>query len=348
MKKFFIFIYLCFLLIFSLCFSSCSPSSIEMKFKDRNSNYKVSDFFTFKGNFKIYYQSQGNSYNSKTVYIDYIKDNRIQLRVVTPSTVTGQVIESDNGELKLISLRDEFYYIDDLTSYVNKEPEILLKEPIQLGNSWTLPNGRKRFISGIDIDIETPIGKFKCLEVTTKSKNSTTIDYYALGLGPIKTIYKDNNLVTETVIDKVENNSKLIQIIKFYYPDNSNEMVYIKSKESFKTNDLLKDIMEKNFKDSPFNTLKLISEDTKINKLYFNYPEHTVYIDFSEDFPAWLKLNPLYEKLILQSIINTLGDYFNTDKVCITIEGDAFYSYSLQTNNSNIFYVNYKNIKEYK
>lgn len=72
-------------------------------------------------------------------------------------------------------------------------------------------------------------------------------------------------------------------------------MVYIKSKESFKTNDLLKDIIEINFKSSPFNTLKLISENTKINKLYFNYPEHTVYVDFSKDFPTWLKLNSLYE-----------------------------------------------------
>ncbi|SKA84814.1 Sporulation and spore germination [Caloramator quimbayensis] len=344
MRRFLVFLSL----ICLLFFSSCSPSSIETKYKDKNSNYKISDFFTFKGNFKISYQSLGNNYSSRTVYIDYIKGNRIQLRIVTPSTVTGQVIESDNGELKLLTLRDEFNYIDDLTSYVNKEPEILLKEPIKLGNSWTLPNGSKRFISGIDMDVETPIGRFKCLEVTTKSKDSTKIDYYALGFGPIKTIYKDNNSISETVIDKVENSSKLIQIIKFYYPDNSSNIIYIKNKEYFKTNDLLKDIIEKNFKSAPFNTLNLISDDTKINKLYFNYPEHTVYVDFSKDFLNWLKLNALYEKIILQSIINTLGDYFNTDKICITIEGNTFISSCFITNNSNIYYVDYKNIKEYK
>ncbi|WP_168190169.1 GerMN domain-containing protein [Caloramator sp. E03] len=348
MKKLYILIFFIYFFL-SLLLSSCTYYSNNIKPNDNTSNYSVQDFFTFKGNYKLIYQSQNSNLDDKTIYIDYIDNNKIQLRIITPSDIKGQVIEFSNGELKIINTRNEFYYIDNIMSYVNIEPEILLKEPIKLGNKWLLPNGNERFISGINVDVKTPLGNFTALEVTTKSNNLTTIDYYALGLGPIKTIYKYNDTTNEIVIDKIENNSKYMQIVKFYYPNNiSNEIIYTKVKLYFKTNDLLKNALENYFKYPPFELPKLISDNTKINKVYFNYADHTVYIDFSKDFSDWLKFNTLYSQKIVQCIVNTLADYFNTDKVNISIESSPFILNSLQVNSSNIYYVDYKNIKEYK
>lgn len=349
MKKLCILI-ICMYFFLSLLLSSCTYYSNNIKLNNNTSNYSVQDFFTFKGNYKLIYQSQSSNLDDKTVYIDYIDNNKIQLRIVTPSDIKGQVIEFNNGELKLINTRNEFYYIDNIMSYANNKPEILIKEPIKLGNKWLLQDGSERFISGINVDVKTPLGNFTTLEVTTKSNNITTIDYYALGLGPIKTIYKKyNDTTNEIVINKIENNSEYTQIVKFYYPDNiSDDIIYTKIKLSFKTNDLLKDSLEDYFKHPPFELPKLISDNTKINKLYFNYADHTVYIDFSKDFLDWLKLSNLYSKKIVQCIVNTLADYFNTDKVNISIESSPFLLNPMQVNSSNIYYVDYKNIKEYK
>lgn len=337
-----------FILICVLFLSSCTPYSTEIK--SNNTNYKLQDFFTFKGNFKITYRSQNNSCDFiKTVFVDYINNNTIQLRIITPSNIIGQVIEYDNNELRIINSRSEFYYLDNIISHTNKEPEILLKEPIKVGTKWDLPDGSIRYISGINIDVKTPIGTFKALEVTTKSNNTTIIDYYAVGLGPIKTVYKNGETTTEMVIDKIENNAKYTQIIKFYYPDpTSDSLIYTKNKVSFKTNDILKNTIENYFKNPPSELLKLISDDTNINKLYFNYGDHIVYIDFSEDFLNYINENFNYSVKIVKCIVNTLADYYNTDKVCITFNNKPFSLDSLENKKNNIYYVDYKNIKEYK
>lgn len=350
MRKIYKGIFLLILIISSLFFSSCTTPPDEFNIDQQNGKYTVEDFCPLKGDYKITYLNEESNEIEKWIYIDYIKGSRIQLRIVTPSTTIGQVIEIKDGELRLVTSRNDFYYRDDLTSYQNTTPEILLKEPIAKGTEWILPDGRKRYISGINVEVTTPLGGFKALEVTTESQDCTVFDYYVPNLGPIKTVYKTKDSTIESAVDKVENNAKLNQTVKVYYPDYySSVLVYIKKKISLKTNDSIKDIFEEYFKSSPGKDIpKLISNNVKINRLYLNNPEQKVYIDFSKEFAAWLKANPIYEKSIIQSLVNTLGGYFNTAKVYITVNDIPYCTDAVQMSEGKAFYVDYKNIKEYK
>lgn len=347
MKRIFI------IILITLSLTSC----FKVPYKQNNSlnepsqeiTEKISDYFPFTPNIRMQYEGIGNEYAEKETYVDYIKYNRIQLRVLNPGTIIGQVIENKDGELRLIASVEEFYNRDDLTSYDNSNPEILLKEPIKKGTSWTLPNGYKRYISNTDVNIKVPAGNFKALEVTTEYPDSTTYDYYVLNIGRVKTVYKSKDFTIETNLSKVEKDAFVNQTIKFYYPDfNNDRTIFIKQKIVFKTNDNLKDIFEEYFKKSPKGNFKLMSSSTKINSLYLNRAENKVYVDFSKEFVSEMNAGSSLESLILQSVTNTLGDYYNVDKVYITLDGKPYSSGHFEVKEGEPFYVDYRKVKEYE
>jgi hypothetical protein len=187
----------------------------------------IKDYYPFAADRRMKYEGKGMEYAEKDVYVDYIKDNRMQIRSINPGTTAAQVLENENGELRLIASEGEFYFREDIIDRENKKPEILIKEPILVGNSWQTNDNRKRYISGIDVEVETPSGKYKALEITTEGQDYTNKDYYAKDIGFVKSVFKANDSTIETSLEKLQENIPVIQTIKFYYPDfNNNRLVF--------------------------------------------------------------------------------------------------------------------------
>ena len=67
------------------------------------------------------------------------------------------------------------------------------------------------------------------------------------------------------------------------------------------------------------NLLKLIPENTKLNSAQIK--DNILYIDFSEDFIKEQKLGKEQEELILKSIVNTVTELTEINKVAILIDG---------------------------
>lgn len=295
---------------------------------DNNTSYTIKDFYPFKENIKMKYEGIGNEYAGRTVFTDYIKDNRIQIRVVTGGTTSAQVLEIEGGELRLITSKGEFYHRESIIDTENKDYEILLKEPLAQGTTWTLPNGSKRYISNLEKEIETPAGKFKALEVTTESTEHTSYDYYVLNKGFVQSVYKANDMEIITTLESIDENQPVVQTVKFYYPNYAEDKIYFTRKTlNFNTNEDIKSILEKNFKETPNENLnKLLGEKATINKVYLDSKSNTVKIDFSDNFVQEMNAGSGLEMAILKCITNTLGDYFNVDKAMITIGGKPYSS----------------------
>jgi len=313
--------------------------------KDTVTTAKIGDYYPFEKSIKYMYAGAYNEYATYSVYVDYLRGNRQQIRVNNGGSEVVKVLENKDGELRLILSKGEIYYREDFTSKINNKPEILLKEPLTKGNSWTLQDGSKRSITSVKVAIKTPLASYECIEVTTVRKDSTDKDYYAANIGLVKTISINKGEVSSS-LSKMEKKVPFVQTVQFYYPNGNDNMNYKADKKlSFDTNDVTKKTFEKYFKEAPSkNVGRLISPNTIIKSLYLN-KDNMVYVDFSKEFTKEMNAGSGYESQILQCITNTLGDYYMVKKVYITVEGKPYSSGHILMKKGEAFIVDYKNTK---
>lgn len=354
------------LLLLFLLLTSCANTSIDKtgtKTADVSSSGEVTrvtssqqtkvsvigDYYPFKENTSYSYEGQGNEYASYTVFTDYINENRVQIRSNNGGTETVKVLENKDGQLSIISSKGECYYREDFTNNTGENEEILLKEPLVKGTEWTVLDNKKRFISSIDSDVVTPAGKFKAIEVTTEGEGNKTVDYYAMDVGLVKTVYSAKDMEVSSTLSKIEEKVALTQTIRFYYPDVIADLIYFVDKQLvFNTNDITRTTIEEAFKEVPKDTLgKLLGPNVKINSLYLN-KDNMVYIDFSKELVSEMNAGSGYESMILQSITNTIGTYYGVAKVYITVEGQPYVSGHIMLEKGKAFEVKLENSVELK
>ncbi|AET67652.1 sporulation/spore germination protein [Desulfosporosinus orientis DSM 765] len=348
MKKVFLVLslFLVFMLLDGCSTKNDKPPVDDSKPQDTQ-QLTIQDYYPFKDNTTYIYEGEGNEFAAYTAAVDYIQDNRIQIRSNNGGTEMVRVLENSKGALTLIYSQGETYYRENLTQgHTNKE-EILLKEPLKVGNSWTLADGRKRIITNLTAEVTTPLGAYKALEVTTEGEKDKTQDYYAPDIGLVKTVFTSNDFVVTSALSKLEDNVPLTQTVKFFYPNvNDDKLYYINKKLTFKTNDLTKTVIEKAFKELPNGEVeKVLGPNVKINSLYLN-KDNAVYIDFSKELTKEMNAGSGYESMILQSITNTIGTYYGVDKVCITIESNPYSSGHYVMNKGEFFKVDLTNSYE--
>jgi hypothetical protein len=296
----------------------------------------IADYFPFFSDYEAIYEGEGNEYAAYRSYIDFVDqgEKRIQIRTNNGGTESVKVIENKDGVLSVIYQKDECYYRDNFINQKNidgnKEPEILLMEPLVKGTEWTLTDGRKRFISGNEMNVETPLGTFQALEVTTTSEDSVLKDYYVKDIGLVKSIFESNGLYVTSSLSEQNKNVPFVQSVQFYYFNKEKELVTEQKNISFHTNDItrqaMKDAMLTVVKDT---YLPYFTANTKINSMYLGQ-DNIVYVDFSKEFFDSIDKYSEYETYILQSIANTLGGYYGAKEVYLTIDQKPYSSKTLQ------------------
>ncbi|WP_392486253.1 GerMN domain-containing protein [Haloimpatiens sp. FM7315] len=357
-----------------MCIMAVSLSSCTFK-KSNNSKiaekkvekkeikkFSVKDYFPFISNSNMVYEGKGSEYASKEVYVDYINGNRIQLREETSGTVIGKVLEVKDGELRVVFTKPEFYYRDNLMDAIDSgkiEPsmfmnDVILKEPIKVGNKWSNYQGKTREITAIDKEVQIPIGKYKAVEVTTFDGDYKTRDYYVAELGHIKSEYDSKDMKVTTILSKIIHDKPVSQDVKFYYPkyyeeSNTEGLVYKEEKTDFRTNMELKDIFEKNFKkkfEEDKNIMNVMSDNTSVNYIYLNDEEKKACIDFSIEFVKEMNAGTTKESLVLQAVTNSVGNYYGVNKVYISIDGRPYESGHIILTEKDYFQVDLKNCKK--
>lgn len=322
------------------------PPVEDLKPQETAQPLSIQDY-SFKENTSYVFAGEGNEYASYNLYVDYSENNRVQIRSNNGGTEMVKVLENKDGALTLLFSREETYFRENLIQSPANKSEILLKEPLTAGTSWTLTDGRKRSITNVEADVKTPSGTYKALEVTTEGKDDKTQDYYAPNIGLVKSIFTSKGMVVTSSLSKVENNVPLTQTVKFFYPNvNEDKLYYVDKTLSMRTNDLTKAVVEKAFKELPKGDIsKVLGPDVKIKSLYLN-KDNMVYVDFTKDFVSEMNAGSGYETMILQSITNTLGNYYGVDKVYITIEGEPYASGHYMMKKGEYFKVDLNNSAE--
>ena len=339
-------------LVTSMLVAGCSSNNTTVNNTNGNKTYTISDYYPFIANLKTVYEGSGNEFASKTEYVDYIKGDKIQIRSDNGGTVSARVLQNKNGELTLLNSEGEKYYKQDITSQTASKNEILLKEPLAKGTNWTLPDGSKRSITGVNVDITTPLGNYKALEVTTEGSNYQNKDYYVLNMGLVKTVYISGGTEVSSSLKQYLKDTPLAQNVRFYnfkVTTTDIQIVYKDSPVNLKTNDETKDMFQNYFRQTlGSGTTALMSNNTVINSLSLNTTEGKVYVDFSKQFVTEMNAGTTKETGVLRSITDTLGYYFGVDKVVITLDGEPYSSGHILMNSGEAFNTNFTDVVEIK
>ncbi|PRR79818.1 GerMN domain-containing protein [Clostridium vincentii] len=288
---------------------------------------EIKDYYPMKENIKYVYEGKGNEYASYNVYIDYTSEGKVQQRVDNGGTVMAKVVELKDGKITRLLSRGEAYYRENLLETKGDEDEVLLMEPLTEGTTWKIKDSRVRTITDTSVDITTPWGSYKAIEVVTEGSNDKTIDYYAKDVGLVKSVFTSGETEVTSSLSKIEENVSLTQKISFFYPNVNDDKIYYKDKDiSFKTNDITRQVLASAYEELADSSLgKVFSANTEINSLYLN-KDNMVYIDLNKDFVTEMNAGSGYESMILQSIANTFGKYYNSEKIILTIDNNLYES----------------------
>ncbi|MFZ5973783.1 MAG: GerMN domain-containing protein [Bacillota bacterium] len=291
----------------------------------------AADYFAFKKDACMTYKGTGNEFAPYKAYVDYVKDGVVQTRQVNAGTTTVYVYKIVDGVIKKVYSKGEVYYKYDFTSLSNMD-EILIKEPIQIGNSWKLKDGSVRSITALERQINTPSGSYKALEITTKRKDSTQKDYYAKGIGLVKTVFSmgDEASAVTSELEKTEIGVPYKTMVRFYFPDFAKDRLVYEDREiELKTDDDIKSKLEEELKKVPegiTGLTKTISDSVKILGISLDDKKGIITVDFSSDFIKGMNAGAALEGMLLKSITNTIGHCFQVSKVVITAEGKRYES----------------------
>jgi len=288
---------------------------------------KVADYFPFRENVKYIYAGSGNEFASFDVYIDYINGNRIQQRVDNGGTVMARVYEVKDGKLISVFSEGEIYYRENLLQRSGETAEILLMEPLKKGTTWNLEDGRQRTITDISKEIQTSLGNFTSIEVVTEGSDGITIDYYAKGIGLVKTIFQSSGMEVSSILESLEEDTARAQKIRLYYPDaQSGTIQYMEEEVSFRTNDETAGILEEAYKGAVKDSLGIVfTSGTAIQSLTKD-DNNRVRLDLNTAFVTEMNAGAAYESMIIQCIANTFGNYYNAESLILTIEGKPYES----------------------
>jgi len=319
---------------------------------------KIADFFPLEKDVYMKYKGTGNEYAEYQTFVEFIKDNIVQIRNINPGTSLAIVYEIKEGELRKNFFKGEVYYRYDYTDTKDAdEIEVLIKEPIRKGTSWTLGDGTKRSITEVNKDIATPIGNYTALEITSEYKDSVTTDYYVKDLGHVKKVFKskDSDFTITSELEKVEKGVPYKERIRFFYPDfNKDKLAYIDKEIDLLTNQDIKAIFEKELKNIPVNSelTKTISDNTKVLNISIDSSSKDnndiVIVDFSSQLVTEMNAGTSLESMILGSITNTFGSYYQTQNVGITLEKKPFESGHIYLELDEFWKVNTDKSYEYK
>lgn len=338
-------------LVFALTVGGCSQIIGNSEGGiDIENKISISDYFPFKENAYYDYEGIGNEFAEQQSFFEYIEGNKAQIKISNPGTTVIKVIEYKEDALIEIYYEAEFYHVENMINNSSEKQDILLKEPLEVGNSWSDPDGHKRSITGVNMEIETPYGDFMAIEVTTElGESARTKKYYAKDVGLVASIYEDKSGQVKTLLKSLKEIPLEINI-KTYYPLFSDiKTVYTNSKIQFNTNEKIEKILEGVLKNPPSEgLLPVISQGTVINTIVLDRGQWVLKADFSKELLREMNMGSSQEGEMLKSLVNTLGDFYDIDQVYISIEGKPYESGHNGLIEGESFKVDLENIEEFK
>jgi hypothetical protein len=216
-----------------------------------------------------YITAENNEVYEMTV--DYASEDIMQLRTKYEDEVNISVIQVADNKAVLTVSQEENYFRKNLMKY-SDSGEILMMGPVEEGRHWSVENGGVRTITSVRTSVSTPIEMYNAVEVTTVWENKRTVDYYASGVGLVKSVvitndvstdHEDNTKATQKTyyLSEIKRNYHLTEEISLYFPDFKEMKIRNVSENiEFKTNDITEEVFTSAYQDIVSGDVKAFKE----------------------------------------------------------------------------------------
>lgn len=284
------------------------------------------------------YAGEGNEYAEFSTYPQFITEDSIQFKNQNPGIISYHIYEyredrivetfTHHGGL----MRDDF--ANTAKTSDSEGEEIVLKMPIEVGTQWEDREGQTVEITATDLDLDTPEGMVKGIEVTT-----TTVDpeghegkihrYYGKDIGLVKEVTElgpDTDMTVTSTL--TEYNTDTVEKIPFtlYALDYEtlDQAIEIEMELELKTNDPIRLALTDKLKEElDSEGTNLLPNDATINFMYLD-DNNVVHVDFSEELATNMQAGASGESEILQRIVDTIANLYHAEAVNLSLDGDAY------------------------
>lgn len=314
--------------------ASPKPSSVTSIPKVEQ-NLDISTFFSTENAF-LQSTILGTKSTIASSYVEYTKSSkgidRIQRRTFysDAQTPTVEVLTFDGQSIRRTTLLENISYTYNFLSKNNMD-ETLLSTPIAIGTTWDIPQG-KSSITSTNLQLTLPFGKISAIEVFTKYDNGETRrHYFSSGIGLVAEYYMNTSSEITSGFELQEREIDRIytQQIRFFYPiqntSDASPIQYVSQDVRFVPNMDMRKLFSEKLSTPPTNsTLIPLSSTVKIQDISLS--DQSVSVDFSSELVTQMDLSRQEEKLLLQALANTFGEYYQKNKVYITVEQENYES----------------------
>ena len=284
------------------------------------------------------YAGEGNEYAEFSTYPQFITEDSIQFKNQNPGIISYHIYEyredrivetfTHHGGL----MRDDF--ANTAKTSDSEGEEIILKAPIEVGTQWEDREGQTVEITATDLDLDTPEGIVKGIEVTT-----TTIDqdgyegkihrYYGKDIGLVKEVTELGSDVEMTVTStlteyKPDTVEKILFTLYALDYETLDQAIEIEMEFELKTNDPIRLALTDKLKEELDNeATNLLPDKAMINYMYLD-DDRIVHVDFSEELATEMQVGASGELEILYRIVDTIANLYQAEAVNLTLDGDAY------------------------
>lgn len=275
------------------------------------------------------YEGIGNEFAEYNWTPQFNQDDYYQVANQNPGTTLVEIFEYREDEIVRTFQRGETYFIDNFTEIGSfpdeRQEEVLLKAPIEVGNSWSNENSDYE-ITAIDHEIEVPYGTFNAIEVIITTDDAVTKRYYAEDIGLVSDVFESEGMTVESKLESVETDTPEILPFTVFVPDDqAMGMDQVEAELAINTNDPARVAITELLSGQAdgFENINILPEGTTINYLFLNN-DNIVEVDVSSEFEENMNAGSTGELFAVYTLVNTLSQYYGAQEVLLTVDGEPY------------------------
>ena len=248
-------------------------------------------------------------------YMEFVDGNlkMMQVREQTSTAISNHYYAWDATQISDLGVGEGTNIPSNQLSNLSTEgSNIILKAPIQKGNSWEMSSEEIASITNLYETVNINGSTYQDV-VEVAYQDDQQIKYFAKGLGIVAEINPDDSLV----LSSISQNSYFQVQIPIKAPqqvDNKLVLVDDVAPIKFQTNEESANIYTKLFQ-----TLGWITPDISVNKI--NKETYYINVDFTPGIVAAMNQNEVTERGIIPAIVMTMIEHYGVEAVQLTVNG---------------------------